>query len=195
MMGCSDRRKASALCGVFALAILALPAGTLAQEPDQPSPAEQIEDAQLRGLHAQMLGLHEQMQELRAQMAERRQRLLGEEGAQAPPHEGRHMMHLRGLGGGRDMGMGMQGMRGRRMMMGRTMSGQEMAGHEMTDEGMTGRGMMGQGMMGRRMMGRGASEGSAPQWCPSGMGRGMCRGMTRQGAAGEREPGGEGTGG
>lgn len=185
MAGCMDRRR-SALCGVFACAILGLPAGVPAQEPEQPSPAEQIEDVQLRGLHAQMLGLHEQMQELRARMAERRQQLLGEDAAQTPPHDGRHAMHLRGLGGGRDMGMGMQSMKGRGMMMGRTMSGQEMTGQEMTDEGMAGHGMMGRG---------GASEGTDPQWCPTGMGRGMCRRMTGEGAASEGEPGGSGTGG
>ncbi len=185
MVGCTDRRKASALYGVFALAILALPAGTPAQEPDHPAPAEQIEDAQLRGFHARMLGLQEQMQELRVLMAERRRELLGEDAAQTPPHDGRHAMHLRGLGGGRDMGMGLQGMRGRGMMM----------GHNMMGRNMRGRGVMGRGMMRRGMMGRGASEGADPRWCPDGMERGMCRRMTGQGAAGEGEPGGAGTGG
>ena len=116
-------------------------------------------DPQLRGLHAQLLGLQEQMQKLRVQMMARRQELLGEEGAaMSPSHPGRHAMHLRSLGGGRDMGMGAQGLRGR--------------------------GMMGRTMMRGGMMGRGAAQGTDPRWCPSGSGRGMCRGMARQGAAG-----------
>ena len=68
-----------------------------------------------------MLGLHEQMQELRELMAARRLQLLGEDAASEPPHDGRHAMHLRGFGGGREMGMGMQGMRGRGMMRRRMM--------------------------------------------------------------------------
>lgn len=173
MVRCSDRRKACALGAMFILTVLALPAGSIAQEPE-PVPAEQIEDPELRGLHAQMLGLQEQMQELRARMAERRRQLLGDDAAQKPPHQGRHATHLRRLGGGRDMGMGMQGMRGRGMMMGRTMSGR--------------------GMMRGGMMRRGVSEGSAPRWCPREMGRGMCRGMSAQDAAGQGEPGSEGGG-
>jgi hypothetical protein len=187
MVGCSDRRIANALGGIFISTLLALPAGTLAQEPDDPAPEAQIEDPELRGLHAQMLGLHEQMQDLRAQMAERRRQLLGEDAAQAPPHEGRHAMHLRRLAGGRDMGMGMQGMMGRGMMMGSTMSGQEMMGRRMTGEEMSGRDMMRRGIRGRA-----AGEGPDPRWCPSGMERGMCRGMPRHGAAGPVEPEGEG---
>jgi len=167
MPGRVNRRGVAVLGGVIAVAILALPAGAPAQEPDEPGPEEQIEDPQLRGLHARMLGLHDQMQELRAEMAARRQELLGEGGALAAPHQGRHMMHLRGLGEGRDMGMGMQGMRGRGMMMERRMSGEE------TTEG----GMMGRGMMGRDMLNRDAASESESRWWPNGMRRRMGRGM------------------
>jgi hypothetical protein len=182
MMGRADRRKIGLLGGVVALAMLALPAGATGQEPNEPGPEEQIEDPELRGLHARMLGLHEQMQDLRELMAARRLELLGDEAASAPPHDGRHAMHLRGFGGGREMGMGMQGMQGRGMMMGRRMSGDELT------EG----GMQGRGMMRRRMMDRGATSESAPRWWPAGMGRRMMRGMMRQdpedpkGAEGDR---------
>lgn len=185
MMGGVDRRMIGLLCGVFALSILALPAGATGQEPDEPGPEEQIEDPELRGLHARMLGLHEQMQELRELMAARRLQLLGEDAASEPPHDGRHAMHLRGFGGGREMGMGMQGMRGRGMMMGRRMSG----------EGMTEGGMQGRGMMRRRMMDRDATTESAPRWWPAGMGRRMMRGMMRQDPEDPKEAEGEGGGG
>lgn len=171
MVGCSDRRIVSTLGGALGLAVLltifAPPAGTLAQEPEEPAPEAQIEDPELRGLHARMQRLQEQMQEVRARKAERRRELLGEDAARTLPHGGRHAMHLRGLGGGRDMGMGMGTMRGRGMMLGRTMSGRQVMGQRMADVTM-------------------------PRWCPSGMGRGMCRGMSRQRAAPPAERGSAG---